>query len=69
MDDHDDRPRSVLDEQADRLREQQPGWRVWYVRSAVTRGVIWSAQPARYPLTADSVGELAAFIDADPAGD
>lgn len=69
MDRDDERPRSVLDEQAARLRAAHLGWRIWYVRSAVTRGVIWSAQPARYPLTADSAGELAALIDADPAGD
>jgi hypothetical protein len=68
MDRDDERPRSVLDEQAAELRAGHRGWRVWYVRSAVTRGVIWSAQPARYPLTAGSADELAEAIDADEAG-
>ena len=64
----DNRPRNPLDTEADRLRAGHPGWRIWYVRSAVTRGVIWSAQPARYPLTAGSADELAEAIDADEAG-
>lgn len=63
-----DRPLNVLDEQAARIREQHPAWRIWYVRNPVARIVNWYASPARFPLAATTPDELAALIDADEAG-
>jgi len=56
------------DDQADELRARYPGWRVWYVPRATSRGAWWSAQPSAYPLVADSPDGLADLIEADEAG-
>jgi hypothetical protein len=60
-------PPNGRDDQAEALRARYPGWRVWYVPRAVSRGAWWSAQPARFPLIADGPDELAALIEADEA--
>ena len=61
-------PLHVWDVRAARLRAEHPGWRIWYVPAAATRGATWHAQPHRFPLNAASPEELSDAIAADNAG-
>jgi len=60
--------RTTHEERAAALRARFPRWRVWYVPRASDGGATWHAQPAGYPLNADSAAGLAEAIEAHEGG-
>ena len=50
-----------LDAKRDEIREQCPGWRVWYVPHSLDAGVTWCAQPEPV-INADSPEALVEYI-------
>jgi hypothetical protein len=52
---------SSYDRQLAELREQHPGWRVWFVPFATRKGVCWCAQPEPV-INADTAEQLSQAI-------